>query len=554
MRAETNDPAVGIGLPDSWVEDGRRAAKVDDEPRKVPPPTSPMDVARHLVKKLYSDTFSTLLRDRSGDFYIYDGTCWPEVDGRVVRASVYTYLEDAVYEKVTQKGTTIEPWAPTRTKVDNVVDALRACVLLDSSEPPVWSPPGRDLPPATEMISLENGLLHLPTRELCEHTPQFFTHHSLPFAFDETAPAPVRWLEFLSELWPDDPSAIAALQEMLGYILGGDTRQQKIFLLVGPRRGGKGTIGRVLTGLLGHHNVAAPTMAGLSTNFGLQPLIGKPLGLISDARLSGRGNSQVVVERLLSISGEDSLTIDRKYKEPWTGRLPTRFVILTNELPRLTDSSGALASRFVVFVLTRSFLGREDPLLTDKLLEEASGIFNWALAGLDRLNERGYFEPPESGRDAVQELEDLSSPVSAFVRERCRVGPEERVRVDRLWAAWREWSEDQNRHPGTKDVFGRNLKATCPTIRKARPRDEATGERYHEYQGIALESQNTMAGHPDRYDQDARSHQRSPRGHTSRSHQKPQNHAAGHTGHTSSPISEPEAVQAELDAAMGADP
>ena len=64
--------------------------------------------------------------------------------------------------------------------------------------------------------------------------------------------------------------------------------------------------------------------------------------IVSDARISGRSDAKVVVERLLSISGEDSLTIDRKYKEPWTGRLPTRFLVLTNELPKLTDSSGAL--------------------------------------------------------------------------------------------------------------------------------------------------------------------------------------------------------------------
>ena len=43
----------------------------------------------------------------------------------------------------------------------------------------------------------------------------------------------------------------------------------------------------------------------------------------------------IAVERLLSISGEDTLTIDRKYRDPWTGRLPTRFMILTNELPQV---------------------------------------------------------------------------------------------------------------------------------------------------------------------------------------------------------------------------
>ena len=89
-----------------------------------------------------------------------------------------------------------------------------------------------------------------------------------------------------------------------------------MFLLVGPKRSGKGTIARVLTGLLGMHNTAAPTLAGLTQNFGLQPLIGKPLAIISDARLGTRADNMIAVERLLSISGEDTLTIDRKYRDP----------------------------------------------------------------------------------------------------------------------------------------------------------------------------------------------------------------------------------------------
>ena len=35
----------------------------------------------------------------------------------------------------------------------------------------------------------------------------------------------------------------------------------------------------------------------------------------------------------------------------------------------------------------------------------APAIFNWALEGLDRLNERGYFDSPQSGKDAIQQLE-----------------------------------------------------------------------------------------------------------------------------------------------------
>src|SRR5262249_21727672 len=159
-------------------------------------------------------------------------------------------------------------------------------------------------------------------------------------------PPPQRWRRFLRELWGDDVESMETLAEVMGYVLGGGTEQQKLFLAVGPKRSGKGTIGRVLTGLLGAHNTAAPTLSSLTSNFGLSPLTSKPLAIISDARLSRRADSSVAVERLLSISGEDTLTVDRKYRDPWTGRLPTRFLILTNELPRFADASGALASRF----------------------------------------------------------------------------------------------------------------------------------------------------------------------------------------------------------------
>ena len=473
--------------------------------RIVSPPIQPLRVARELVADLFTSPLGLVLRDFRGDFHQYDGACWPEIDARLVRASTYCWLETAVYEKATTNGVIPVPWDPTRRKIDDVLDALRAVVVLPNSEPPLWTDGAGD-PPAPQIVSMANGLLQVPTRTLHAHTPRFFNHYALPFDFTPDAPPPERWLEFLYELWPDDASAIDTLQEMFGYVLAGDTRQQKMFLLVGPRRGGKGTIGRVLTGLLGAHNVAAPTMASLATNFGLQPLIGRPLGLISDARLSGRSDSKVVVERLLSISGEDSLTIDRKYRDPWTGRLPTRFVILTNELPRLSDASGALASRFIVFVLTKSFLDKEDPGLTERLLTEASGIFNWALEGFDRLMERGYFEPPVSGREAVQQLEDLASPVSAFLREYCDVGSDRRVGVDDLWRAWRAYCEDQHRGPGTKDVFGRDLRAAVPTVHKARPR-EGGDSRTHVYEGLGLNAVGgTMLDRGDHRDQRAVGH------------------------------------------------
>ena len=125
----------------------------------------------------------------------------------------------------------------------------------------------------------------------------------------------------------------------------------------------------------------------------------------------GARTKPAIVERLLSISGEDVVSIDRKYRETWTGTLPTRFLLLSNELPRLADASGAMAGRFIVLTLCNNFYGREDTDLTDKLVTERTGILRWALTGLERLQRRGHFVQPSSSSEAIQELEDLGSPV-----------------------------------------------------------------------------------------------------------------------------------------------
>jgi putative DNA primase/helicase len=211
-------------------------------------------------------------------------------------------------------------------------------------------------------------------------------------------------------------------------------------------------------------------------NFGLAPLVGKPLAIISDARLCG-ANTRQVVERLLSVSGEDMLTVDRKYRDAWTGTLPTRFLVISNELPRFGDASGAIANRFVVLML--SWLGRENSALTAELLPELPGILNWALQGLVRLEQNGgRFTESASAVDAIVALQDLVSPVAAFVRDRCERGAFEMPCSD-LYDAWKVWAEDNGHRAGSGQSFGRDLRAVTPGLGVVRPRDgDARSRRY----------------------------------------------------------------------------
>lgn len=364
--------------------------------------------------------------------------------------------------------------------VNAALESLRGHVHLpDTVASPSWlGKPPNDVD-VKDVLPCRTTLLHLPTMERLSPTPSFFTLNALDIDPDPSAPVPATWFQFLHQLFDGDCESHDLLQEWFGYCLTADTSLQKILLMVGPKRSGKGTIARVLRRLVGEGNVSGPTTSSLAGNFGLQPLIGKSLAIVSDARFHGE-NVSTVVERLLCISGEDALTIDRKHMPSLTAKLNTRFMFLSNEFPRLNDSSGALAGRFMILRFHHSFFGKEDPRLTERLLAELPGILNWAIDGWQRLHERGHFVMPSAVEDVVQEIEDLSSPVAAFVRDRCVVGPGYRVSTNSLYDSWKQWCEDEGRQlVSTKQTFGRDLAAAAPGVTRRR----GTTENF--YEGIS---------------------------------------------------------------------
>ena len=449
----------------------------------APPPSAPLAVARHIYRLFHIDGSRTMLSWRGG-WMRWHTTHWGELDAAQLRSHIYRSMSKATYEQMTATGVEIRDWNPDRRKVANVMEAMAALAHFPTDiDPPSWIADSATETEAPLMVSCANGLFDLPRRRLVEHTPSLFNLVSVPFDYDPEAPEPVEWLKFLSSLCPGDEGSIALLQEYFGYVLSGRTDMHKMLAVIGPFRAGKGTIARVLTRLVGKGNVVGPTLAGLGTNFGLSPLLGKPLAIISDARLSS-APAHTVVERLLSITGEDMLTVDRKYREPYSGRLPTRFVMLSNELPRFTDASGAIATRMLILQLTKSFLNKEDRGIESRVVPELPGVLNWALEGLDRLATNGQFTVPESSEAAATMMMDLASPVSAFVRERCELGPDRTVARDLLYLDWKAWAESNGHHAGAKITFGRSLHAAVPGLDRA---DIPVGDkRVHGYRGLGL--------------------------------------------------------------------
>lgn len=348
------------------------------------------------------------------------------------------------------------------------------------------------------MIALANGLLRIEDQALLPASPRLFVPYSLPFEFPETIEAPLTWLRFLASVWPEDRESIDCLQEWLGYLLTADTSQQKALMIVGPKRSGKGTIGRIIVRLLGQGNVASPTLASLGSQFGLQVLIGKTAALVSDARLGGKADIAAIAENVLRLTGEDEISVERKFQAAFTARLLARLVVLGNEVPTFRDAASALPSRFVVLRTTRSFFGEEDLALESRLVAELPGILVWALQGLRRLRERGRFVQPRASQDALQLMEELASPIGSFLRDRCVFADDAWVSVKALYQEWKDWCKDHGRdQPGTEMMFGRDVAAAAPQVRVTRPRKD-NPQRERRYEGIRLREASDK--HPD--DQD----------------------------------------------------
>ena len=463
-------------------------------------PDDPHRLARLFIdQRGTSSTGELTLRYWCDEWWLWDGFAYRTISPAELRADLAAIIkrefDDLKVNELAKPREAEEP-SPTVKKVTtglltNVTLALSSLSILSSRIlQPSWLTHEDEPFPANEVFATRTGLIHIPsliagTPSTLQPTPQFFSAGAVDYGFVSDAECP-EWLRFLKSLWPDDPQSIASLQEWFGYLLLPDTRQHKILLLIGPPRSGKGAIGRILKRLIGERSFATPTLSSLASPFGLWPLFGKSVALIPDARLSGRADAIATTERLLSISGEDPQDIHRKCLPTITGvKLPVRFVLMTIELPNLQDSSGAFSNRVVMLRTTQSWLGKEDKHLDARLQSELSGILNWSINGWQRLQERGRFRQPDSALELLADLSDLTSPISMFLRERCKIEIGEEASVEELFEAWLNWCAEHGRNkPGTQQAFGRDLHAKVTTLTIKQPRIE--GSRIRIYEGISV--------------------------------------------------------------------
>jgi putative DNA primase/helicase len=262
-------------------------------------------------------------------------------------------------------------------------------------------------------------------------------------------------------------------------------------VLFGEGANGKSTLLQVYEAMLGEQNVSHVQLESFAERFQVAPMVGKLANVASEV-----GNLKSVNAGILKqLVAGDSVTIDKKYKDPASFKPTAKLVFATNQLPRFGDSTEGFWRR--PLIIPCSYFVRpedRDPHLGEKLKAELPGILNWSVAGLMQLRQQNSFTEPAISVAAAQEYRQDSCPARTFLQEEVQVRKGAWVQTQHLYQRYTKWATDRGLQVLPEPDFGREVTAVHRDA--TRTRITIGGDRVYVREGICLGVPDAPSGEP----------------------------------------------------------
>jgi len=247
----------------------------------------------------------------------------------------------------------------------------------------------------TLVLNVKNGVFDLEKNEFLEHSPYYFTINQLDCIYDPNA-YDIHVDNMFNKVLCKDKNLRILVEEMLGYLLIGDCRFQKAFVLLGQGSNGKSVFLEMIMKWLGNDNCSSLALEDLSERFRTAELVGKVANIGDDSGGDLLKNTAIFKK----IVTGDSITIERKNKDVFQYNNSAKLLFSANQLPPSSDKSFGFFRRIVIIPFNAIIKETDDdydPNIIDNLITEnaKSYLLNLAIKSAYKILRSNKMTIPE---------------------------------------------------------------------------------------------------------------------------------------------------------------
>jgi len=313
-----------------------------------------------------------------------------------------------------------------------------------------------DLKNDTVLINLKNGTFEISPLNQFLRPPkrEDFLTYQLPFEYNPNAKAPY-FFDYLNKVQPDIQRQ-HILAEYLAYIFIKTSflKLEKTLLLYGSGANGKSVFFEIVNAMLGAENVSCFSLQNLTNDNGyFRAMLGNKLVNYS-SEINGRLETAIFKQL---VSGEP-VEARLPYGDPFTVTNYAKLIFNCNELPKDVEQTNAFFRRFLIIPFDITIPEREqDKELSKKIIvNELSGVFNWVLAGLDRLLIQKNFTQSEVVNKQLEEYKKQSDSVLMFLDdEGFEKNIERFIELKKLFKMYLDYCSEGNYRACSKQNFSK---------------------------------------------------------------------------------------------------
>jgi len=287
----------------------------------------------------------------------------------------------------------------------------------------------------TNLITIENGILHLRTLELRPHTPQHLSRVLLPIEYqkpkyeinDETIFEDIEknltntlFWKFLKSSFTvngkfQEKEFQTALEITASPIVK-RTIDEKAIMFLGRGDNGKSVLLLWITWMLGKNNVSNITLQNISEDkFMSANLDGKSANIFTDLEHNELKHTGIIK----AIVSNEGIQVQRKRQDAFDMKPFCKLMFSANRFPKSYDQSEAFFRRWIIVKWERSF--SNDPQRDNKLKEklennqkERNLVFSCLVKLANKLNRNGKFTHTKGWKTIQREWNENADPIDAF--------------------------------------------------------------------------------------------------------------------------------------------